>query len=589
MNKNLYTLLLYVLLAVCGGAVGRDCHAAGGRAVGKYGDVLLRLHALSLDQLLARGDSLYARCAFDSALLHYTVALGRYSDALPEADKLNCAYASLNAGRIYFMQYDYMQAQSVFLRGLEMCNGLPDDRLTYRLLNDLGNIYAVFNDYRTAYAYFHQAYAHALSAGADSLSYAPVLGNLLGVCFNLRDTTNLARYLAVVDSLPAPDPMIRVLGLLAHGGLDRERHDYATALRLQQQAYALADSCRLAPNYLCSSLNNMAETYLLQRRYAEAEGVLRKSLRLAEQNGLLDLQSIIYDELATVYDKRNDVAAFARYMRLHRQIADSIKNMQDYHNIKNIERQYEMARLNKYIDQLSTERVIRDERLRNQLLILCVVVAALVVAVVLLLMVYRQKQKLEVSYEAIFRRNQEIVASEQQAKAVYHRYKSELQARDAELQRLRSAHSLAAPAPSGEARPATQVDEPAPPKYQGSNLTRGQKDELLRAIGNVMEDTLEFCNPDFTLEKMAALVQSKPRYVSQVINESYGKTFNRFVNEYRIKEARIRLADRTGQYAHFTVKAIAQSLGFKSNTNFNALFKELTGITPSMYQDMARH
>ena len=119
-------------------------------------------------------------------------------------------------------------------------------------------------------------------------------------------------------------------------------------------------------------------------------------------------------------------------------------------------------------------------------------------------------------------------------------------------------------------------------------IRRREQRELLRAIGNVMEDTLEFCNPDFTLEKMAALVQSKPRYVSQVINESYGKTFNRFVNEYRIKEARIRLADRTGQYAHFTVKAIAQSLGFKSNTNFNALFKELTGITPSMYQDMAR-
>ena len=82
---------------------------------------------------------------------------------------------------------------------------------------------------------------------------------------------------------------------------------------------------------------------------------------------------------------------------------------------------------------------------------------------------------------------------------------------------------------------------------------------------------------------MAALVQSKPRYVSQVINESYGKTFNRFVNEYRIKEARIRLADRTGQYAHFTVKAIAQTQRFDC-----ALFKELTGITPSMYQDMAR-
>lgn len=587
MNKYFY-ILLYAFLLLCGCAVGHDCHAVGRHSVGKYGDMLLRLHSLSLSDLLQQGDSLYERNSFDSALLYYTVALNRYDDTLSDSDKLHCAYASLNAGRIYFLQYDYMQAQIIFLRGLEMCNGLDDHRLPYRLLNDLGNIYAIFNDYRTAYEYFYQAYQRALSVGPDSLSYTPVLGNLLGACFNLRDTTNLSGYLSVVERLPHPDPMIRVLGLLAQGGLERERHDYAAALRLQQQAYALAYSCRLAPNYLCSSLNNMAETYLLQHRYAEAESVLRKSLGLAEQNGLLDLQSIIYDELATIYDELNDVASFARYMRLHRQIADSIKNAQDYHNIKNIGRQYEMSRLNKYIDQLRTERVIRDERLRNQFVVLCVVVAAFVVALVLLFMAYRQKQKLEVSYKAIFRRNQEIVASEQQAKAVYHKFESLLQAKDAELARLRSGQLAPLPPLPQEPKSLPQGDAPAPQKYQGSTLTREQKDELLRAINNVMEGTLEFCSPDFTLEKMAVLVQSKSRYVSQVINETYGKTFNRFVNEYRIKEARIRLSDRTGKYANYTVKAIAQSLGFKSNTNFNALFKELTGITPSMYQEMAR-
>jgi dihydrofolate synthase/folylpolyglutamate synthase len=37
-----------------------------------------------------------------------------------------------------------------------------------------------------------------------------------------------------------------------------------------------------------------------------------------------------------------------------------------------------------------------------------------------------------------------------------------------------------------------------------------------------------------------------------------------------------------------TIEAIAQSVGFKSRTSFVALFKKLTGLTPSAYQKMAR-
>ena len=405
MNKNLYTLLLYVLLAVCGGAVGRDCHAAGGRAVGKYGDVLLRLHALSLDQLLARGDSPLRALCFRQCPAALHRGLGPIQRCpLPKPTKLNCAYASLNAGRIYFMQYDYMQAQSVFLRGLEMCNGLPDDRLNLPPAQRPGQHLRRLQRLPHCLRLLPPSLRPTPSPqGPTSLSYAPVLGKparcLLQPC---ATPPNLARYhcRGPTVCLP-PTPMIRVLG---PAGTRRARPRTATTTpppcACSSRHTPWPTRVGWHPNYLCSSLNNMAETYLLQRRYNRGpRACCARALRPGRaERTARSLQSIIYDELATVYDKRNDVAAFARYMRLHRQIADSIKNMQDYHNIKNIERQYEMARLNKYIDQLSTERVIRDERLRNQLLILCVVVAALVVAVVLLLMVYRQKQKLEVSY-----------------------------------------------------------------------------------------------------------------------------------------------------------------------------------------------
>ena len=42
-------------------------------------------------------------------------------------------------------------------------------------------------------------------------------------------------------------------------------------------------------------------------------------------------------------------------------------------------------------------------------------------------------------------------------------------------------------------------------------------------------------------------------------------------------------------YGGLTIEAIGQSLGFKSRTNFTAIFKRFTGMTPAAYQRMARN
>ena len=75
--------------------------------------------------------------------------------------------------------------------------------------------------------------------------------------------------------------------------------------------------------------------------------------------------------------------------------------------------------------------------------------------------------------------------------------------------------------------------------------------------------------------------------MSQVINTKYGKSFSSLLSEYRVNEASRRLADLE-HYGDYTIEAIAQSVGFKSCTSFVALFKKLTGLTPSAYQKMAR-
>ena len=102
-----------------------------------------------------------------------------------------------------------------------------------------------------------------------------------------------------------------------------------------------------------------------------------------------------------------------------------------------------------------------------------------------------------------------------------------------------------------------------------------------------MEDGNYVYNQDFSLNQLANLVNSNTKYVSWVINDTYNKNFRTFINEYRIREASKRLLN-TEKYGSLTIQAIAEDVGFKSVTNFVVSFKRNVGITPSLYQKMAR-
>jgi len=71
--------------------------------------------------------------------------------------------------------------------------------------------------------------------------------------------------------------------------------------------------------------------------------------------------------------------------------------------------------------------------------------------------------------------------------------------------------------------------------------------------------------------------------LSNLLNQHIGKSFNDFVNEYRVDEAKKRLSDAS--YNNFTIAAIAFDCGFNSLATFQRVFKQVTGITPSKYQN----
>lgn len=124
-------------------------------------------------------------------------------------------------------------------------------------------------------------------------------------------------------------------------------------------------------------------------------------------------------------------------------------------------------------------------------------------------------------------------------------------------------------------------------KYQSSTLDDDDKVVITERIFKLFEDSEEYLSTDFNLNKLADLVGSNYKNVSQVINENFKKNFNTLLNEYRIKEACRRMGD-LARYGNYTIEAIGESVGFGSRSTFISTFKKITGLTPSEYQRQVR-
>lgn len=105
--------------------------------------------------------------------------------------------------------------------------------------------------------------------------------------------------------------------------------------------------------------------------------------------------------------------------------------------------------------------------------------------------------------------------------------------------------------------------------------------QLYDSIEEYIENEKPYCDPNFTITQLATAVNSNITYVSKAIRISKDVNFNVLMNTYRINMIKDML-DK-GYHNTFTIKHIYTSAGFKQQTTFNKVFKQIEGITPTDY------
>ncbi len=122
-----------------------------------------------------------------------------------------------------------------------------------------------------------------------------------------------------------------------------------------------------------------------------------------------------------------------------------------------------------------------------------------------------------------------------------------------------------------EARPFLKQPLPAELKQKGIWLKR-----TVRA-------NCYYEDPELSLVSLAEKLDLTTHELSRIINTVLKKSFNDFINEYRVADVVQKMQDPA--YDHITLLGIALESGFNSQSTFTRIFKQVTGKTPLEYKN----
>lgn len=126
------------------------------------------------------------------------------------------------------------------------------------------------------------------------------------------------------------------------------------------------------------------------------------------------------------------------------------------------------------------------------------------------------------------------------------------------------------------------IEEELPKEEKIEVQLSSKADQHYNRLIAFMELDKMYESPDLNMAKLAEKSGLSKGYLSQILNQKEGKHFFDFVNHYRVEAVKQKLMDP--KYDHFSILGVGLDSGFKSKSTFNAVFKKMTGETPSAFK-----
>ena len=547
-KKQLYAILIMLLASV----MMLDANAYNVKQYNQWVKV-------STEELMRRGqDYLQNKGWVDSAMVCYSIIAGRAQNNNLESKEIyQIARALNNIGYIsatYY--YDFQKAYENLNKSMELSKLYGfDNNLAYSYLNmasifdNRNRLFA--NDALSTEALDNTKLAFDFAVKAQEWNVAVTsIYNMLEMIHNKADFELIAPDLVRFKNLQLTDSveMLQCTRMFCKATEAFQAGQYQQALNCYEKM--LIEAQKLTTNRqqcIIKAMQQKAAVLAVMHHYEEAISCLQQVERIALDQGMQSELIDNYRAMAQVYDAMgNQKMAEQLDYKFLKARDEFIKNS----HAEMVEKSRfldEMRRVNDQVAQIQA----KHERAHQLLLMMSLIAVIILIAMVLL-----------------------VRSNIKQRNYIRHLYEKNVQLLDVKVTAEQPASHL------------VDKQEDSAPKYQ-SQLDQESKDRLFERIKNVMNDIAIICKPDFSLQSLAEEVGSNYKYVSQVVNECYGKRFKQVLNEQRVLEA-CRILNDPNQSAHLTIEAIAANLGFNSRSNFTVTFKRITGISPSDFMKMAK-
>ncbi len=118
-------------------------------------------------------------------------------------------------------------------------------------------------------------------------------------------------------------------------------------------------------------------------------------------------------------------------------------------------------------------------------------------------------------------------------------------------------------------------------KKQALDISEDTITHIIESL-NKFEIQEKYLKTNLTLDKVAKNFKTNSKYLSIVINNVKNKTVSQYINDLRINYA-VNKLKQDSKFRKFTIKAIANDIGFNTDQAFSKAFYKKTGIYPSYF------
>jgi AraC-like DNA-binding protein len=116
--------------------------------------------------------------------------------------------------------------------------------------------------------------------------------------------------------------------------------------------------------------------------------------------------------------------------------------------------------------------------------------------------------------------------------------------------------------------------------YAVSTLARVDRERALARLRELMDVERIYTDESLNLARVAQALDLTPHQASELVNTQFGVGFSRYVREHRIAAAQRMLIDEPSA----SVLSVGLAVGFTSQSNFYAAFREIAGEVPGRYR-----